>query len=52
MRENLRAVRRFAILFITMVGCGTPAFQRAATAPRLPPSDHVLVVDRALRATV
>lgn len=41
-------MRRFAALMAgVIVGCAVPpAFQRVPTAPKLPPNDNAIVVDR------
>jgi hypothetical protein len=39
-------MRRFAGLVVGLIGCASPAFKRASTAPELPPSANAIVVER------
>jgi Zn-dependent alcohol dehydrogenase len=40
-------MRRIAAVVMGIVGCAAPAaFERVATAPKLPPSENVVVVER------
>ena len=39
-------MRRIAVLAVGLVACAAPAFKRVKSAPTLPPSENVVMVDR------